>query len=91
MTVGELRNLLEGFPSDLRIGLNGYEGGVHDVFPCNLREKITVLNVHTEGYYGPHDIFNGGVCEGEVDKILMISRLRCPGDCDDCDSEGRYY
>ena len=59
LTVGELIARLEGYPRDVRVVINGYEGGVRDLSkaaPIHL-----MLDVNTERYYGPHEKANNGV------------------------------
>ena len=69
MDVGELTDILRGYPDDLPVVLDGYEGGYGD----NIEFKIIqiVRNVHEETYYGPHDDAEDGQ-EGET--VLLLER-----------------
>lgn len=66
MNVGDLRKLLETVSQDLLVVVNGYEGGLCDVVP----EQIKKIKVHLraeEGcaWYGPHgqhDVQKSGEC-----------------------------
>lgn len=53
MTIRELKEKLSHYSDDLRVLVDGYEGGFSEISVVN---KIKVeLNVHDESYYGPHD------------------------------------
>ena len=55
-TVAELIAELEQYPKTMRVMVNGYEGGFHDV-----GEATTInvaLNINTEWYYGPHELWD---------------------------------
>ena len=61
MIVKELIEKLQSLPQDAIVVVSGYEGGVNEVgdaTECNLE-----LNVHTDWYYGAHEITDneGGV------------------------------
>jgi hypothetical protein len=53
MKVSELIEILKQQPPDMRVIVDGYEGGYSDV--RNIRQTPIKLNVHTSWYYGPHD------------------------------------
>ena len=52
MRVGELKRLLEAFPDDMPVVVNGYEDGFDNAAPPILRNVI--LHVYKVSYYGPH-------------------------------------
>jgi hypothetical protein len=53
LTIKELKEKLSQYSDDLRILVDGYEGGFSEI---SAVKKIKVkLNVHSESYYGPHD------------------------------------
>jgi|688.fasta_scaffold25145_4 hypothetical protein len=53
MNVGQLIEQLKNYPQDLRVVVNGYEGGYNDV---DIFENLKiVLNYHEEWYYGKHE------------------------------------
>lgn len=70
-TVAELVKLLQSQPQDMRVVVNGYEGGYSDVKP--LIQIPISLNVHPDDrwYYGNHDDPRGGM---PVETVLLISR-----------------
>jgi hypothetical protein len=53
MTVNELIEWLQAYPSNLRVVVSGYEGGFNDISKAELIELN--LNVNDEWYYGPHE------------------------------------
>jgi hypothetical protein len=53
VNVKELREKLSAYPDDIRVVLNGYEGGVDDAE--GLAEVRLKLNAHIEWYYGKHE------------------------------------
>ena len=53
MKVSELIEELKKFPADLRVVVNGYEGGFSDP---RIGSVIDIeLDVNSEWFYGPHD------------------------------------
>jgi hypothetical protein len=54
MNVKELREKLAEYPDDMRVVLNGYEGGVEDVETVD--EVILKLNIHNKWYYVSHEV-----------------------------------
>ncbi|MYC08253.1 MAG: hypothetical protein F4X57_13965 [Chloroflexi bacterium] len=54
MTVHELIVLLETYPDDLRVVVNGYEDGFDDLSPDSLKVVEITLNTGTESYVGEH-------------------------------------
>lgn len=58
MTVGELINKLQKYPTDMIVVSDGYEGGCDDLGTC--RQALVVLNVWEQpGYFGPHEEVDG--------------------------------
>jgi len=55
MTVKELIEYLSNYDPNLRVCVDGYEGGYDDLIPENICAVTVSLNVHEEHYYGPHD------------------------------------
>ena len=56
MKVKELIKKLESFDPELMVIVSGYEGGVDEVkYAANVKIK---LDVHTEWYYGEHEVAN---------------------------------
>lgn len=55
MTVRELIDILKRHPDDLRVVLDGYEGGCEDVSEGQIRRVKIALNVNEESYYGNHE------------------------------------
>lgn len=56
MTVQELIAILQTHPGDMRVVVEGYEGGLNDP----LSPKVVEINLNVEAhkdtwYYGPHD------------------------------------
>ena len=70
-TVAQLVKLLQSQPQDMRVVVDGYEGGYSDVKP--LIQIPISLNVHPDDqwYYGNHDDPRGGM---PVETVLLISR-----------------
>ncbi len=66
MTVQELINRLQTFPKDMPVVIHGYAGGFDDV--GTLEEIKVDLNVHSQWFYGKHEINT----EGEA-TVLRIS------------------
>ena len=60
MTISELIRLLESYPPDMRVVVNGYEEGYDDLSP----EQISIVQIHLnsgihswQGEHGdPHDL-----------------------------------
>jgi hypothetical protein len=54
MNVNELIELLKDYPSEMRLVVNGYEGGYNDI--THVKQINIHLNVHPEWFYGAHDV-----------------------------------
>ena len=72
MNVGQLIEQLKNYPQDLRVVVNGYEGGYNDV---DHFEKIKiVLDYNEVWYYGKHeDVFG---IHDEARKATAVEALR---------------
>ena len=55
MTVKELIQILESYPNDLRVVVNGYEGGFDDIAPERISVTKIQLDVGTEDWEGQHE------------------------------------
>lgn len=68
-TVSDLIAFLQKQPADMRVVLNGYEGGLCDVYLSHEGvEQVPVeLNVHDEFWYGPHNIN-----KSKYDEIALV-------------------
>ena len=53
MTIKELKEVLKSFPDDLRVLVDGYEGGFSEISTVAI-VKVE-LDIHSESFYGPHD------------------------------------
>jgi hypothetical protein len=53
MTVADLKKILNKYPEEMMVMVDGYEAGVGDPNPVCLGIK---LNVNDAWYYGPHEI-----------------------------------
>lgn len=73
MTVDELRAAIDGLPGEMRVMVNGYEGGLVD--PVIVPPTEVELNTHDSDVYGPHDFPGQGWEEpkGTV-RAIIISR-----------------
>jgi len=63
MTVDELRAALAPFPGEMRVMVNGYEGGLSD--PVLLAPTIIELNTIRSDFYGPHSYPGEGWDDGK--------------------------
>ena len=79
MTVDELIHLLERYPSDLRVVVNGYEDGYDDV----AAERISLQNIalgtgkyRWEGKHGDADgLARAGSGNAKVVEAVVLARL----------------
>ncbi len=60
MIVDELIHMLETHPPDLRVMVEGYEGGVDDLEARLLLVRDIRLNVNDDWYYGRHEVAQTG-------------------------------
>lgn len=54
MTIGELVRLLETYPLDMRVVVDGYEEGYDDLSPEQISVVRILLNTGTEAWQGRH-------------------------------------
>ncbi len=54
MTVKELVELLEKYPDDLRVVVNGYEDGYDDISPKRIFTRKIQLDAGTHDWEGQH-------------------------------------
>ena len=54
MTIGELIQLLESYPPDMRVVVNGYEEGYDDLLPEQISVARILLNTRTHSWQGRH-------------------------------------
>ena len=54
MTIGELIQLLEGYPPDMRVVVNGYEEGYDDLSPEQISVARILLNTGVHAWQGRH-------------------------------------
>ena len=54
MTVGQLTRLLQNYPQDVRVVVDGYEDGYDDLTPKKLRMVKLSLNTGAREYVGAH-------------------------------------
>lgn len=76
MNVQELRSVLDGYPDDMLVTVDGYEGGItQDITPVSVD---VLLDVNTEGYYGEHEVADAYAIKGNPDAerktVLLLSR-----------------
>ena len=72
MKVSELIKKLQTFDPELEIYVDGYEGGYgtpQDPFQTPMK-----LNVHDEGYYGPHELHHATDFEAPHSLAVIIPR-----------------
>lgn len=67
MTVKELRKKLKNYPKDMVVSVNGYEGGVTDIFDLTITPVKLGDREKVPGYYGEHEdcIFQGDESDDE--------------------------
>lgn len=74
MTVRQLMQQLKSFHPDLRVVIDGYEGGYHDVTPKQVHTKKVVLNVHNPKTFRDK---NGDWLENRYDSPLVRDETVC--------------
>jgi hypothetical protein len=57
MTVKELIEKLKSYPAEVRVLVDGYEGGFSEISAVS-KTKVK-LNANTESYNGPHEEIEG--------------------------------
>lgn len=73
MNVGELRKALDEMPDEMIVVVAGYEGGVTPLLEG--RHVNLALNVHSEFYYGKHQVYEPGA-DAYYDKIYGEAEQR---------------
>ena len=77
MTVRELLELLQGYPADLRVVVDGYEGGYDDLSPRQISAVRITLNTGVNGWEGRHgDPGDAPADASEPEKIVDALLLR---------------
>lgn len=56
MTVKELMELLNKYPDDLRVVVNGYEDGYDDISPERIFTRKIQLDAGTHDWEGQHNV-----------------------------------
>ena len=77
MTVRELIDLLERYPGDMRVVVNGYEQGYDDLSPQQISVVGIALNtgVHEwEGRHGDHDELPAAPAEAVTTVNALVLR-----------------
>ena len=78
MTVKELIQILESYPSDLRVAVSGYEGGFDDITPERISVVKIQLDVGTEPWEGQHEkpdfLRKGTPRTGDIVDALVFHR-----------------
>jgi len=69
MNVEELVKELQNFPPHLRVVVDGYEGGVDDIFSDNIERIFIKLNANVEDYEGAHE--QVGLEKSDCEAILI--------------------
>ena len=73
ITVDKLIRILQKYPSDMRVVLQGYEGGLDDLVRHCICCKEIKLDVNDFFFYGEHEI---NLDEEEYDERAVIIRRR---------------
>ena len=78
MTVKELIQMLEAYPNDLRVVVNGYEGGFDDITPDRIFVIQIQLDVGTKDWEGQHEepdfLRKGTSRTGDIVDALVFRR-----------------
>ena len=69
-TVRDLMRILSGYPADLRVVVEGYEGGIDDLEPSDIRQLEIVLDKNTDWWNGRHEATSQGE-SGTVQALLL--------------------
>ena len=73
MTVKELVELLEKYPDNLRVVVNGYEDGFDDISPERISTRKIQLDAGTHDWEGQH---NDPIPENEsTDDVKIVEAL----------------
>ena len=78
MTIGELIRILQTYPQDTRVVVDGYEGGFDDIVPERISVVKIQLDVGTEDWEGQHEEPDlrrkGSPSTGEIVDALVFRR-----------------
>ena len=79
MTIGELVRLLETYPLDMRVVVDGYEEGYDDLSPEQVSVVKVELNTGTQAWQGrhgvPHDRPDRLQAHSHAIDALVLSRV----------------
>ena len=79
MTVGQLTRLLQSYPQDMRIVVDGYEDGYDDLSPEQIAVAKIALNIGKHGWEGMHGDLRGltrrAPDDAEVVEALVLQRV----------------
>ncbi len=74
MTVDQLVQILQTYPPDLRVVVNGYEGGYDDLSPKQISPSKIALNTGKHEWEGKHGDPNG-LTERPTDDAKVVEAL----------------
>ena len=79
MTVDQLVQILQTYPPDLRVVVNGYESGYDDLSPKQISPAKIALNTGKHEWEGKHGDPNGlagrAPDDAEVVEALILRRM----------------
>ena len=75
MTIQELVAMLQGYPPELRVVVNGYEDGYDDLTPGQLSAVKIALNTGKNEWEGEHGDPDGAADGAEVVNALVLRRV----------------
>ena len=79
MTVGQLTRLLQNYPQDMRVVVDGYEDGYDDLSPEQIAAVKIALNIGNHGWEGMHGGLRGltrrAPNDAEVVEALVLQRV----------------
>ena len=79
MTVGQLIRVLQSYPQDMRVVVDGYEDGYDDLSPKQISAVRIALNTgkhEWEGKHGdPEGLTRSASHDAEVVEVLVIRRV----------------
>jgi len=73
MTKKELSDLLSNYPDDIRVIIDGYEGGYKDI--ARIVEKRIVLDYNRMSVFGPHENLDMLLNYDENDEKLIMASV----------------
>ena len=82
MKVGELHTILEQYPQEMEICVNGYEGGVGRLLETSIKVIKVAWGVNPERYYGEHEpttINDYTGDNGELVNVVILARENYSG------------